>query len=59
MFEVAIVHVQQETAATRIIGTDSIYCEVLTEPRNKIQVNFRPLKDVPWLTRPLTTEVRV
>jgi len=41
MFEVAIVYVQQKMAATRITGTDSVHCEVLIEPFNKIQVNFR------------------
>jgi hypothetical protein len=42
MFEVAIEHVQQETADTRITGTDSVHFEVLAERFNKIQVNFHP-----------------
>ena len=41
MFEVALVYVQQKVAATRITGTVSVRWEVLTEPFNKIQVNFR------------------
>jgi len=42
MFEAALVYVQQKMAATRITGTVSVHCEVLTQPSNKIQVNFRP-----------------